>query len=180
MCGISGIFGNHWRQDDLSAMVAAQRHRGPDGEGTYIDPAGIAGLGHNRLSIIDLTEAGRQPMVSADGNLIVVQNGEIYNYLELKLELENDYTFKTRSDTEVILAAYNKWGKACLDRFIGMFAIAIWDEKKKTAFVARDRFGVKPLYYHQKKDGTLLFASEIKALHAAGVVQKANDRTWST
>src|SRR5262249_5531039 len=144
MCGIAGIFGNNWSPNELGAMVRCQAHRGPDGDGIYIDADQRAGLGHNRLSIIDLSEAGRQPMVSADGNLVVTFNGEIYNYIELRRELENGYDFCTHSDTEVLLAAYQKWGKACLDRLVGMFAFAIWDKTRKTAFAARDRFGVKP------------------------------------
>jgi asparagine synthase (glutamine-hydrolysing) len=180
MCGIVGTFGNNWHFEDLTAMVASQRHRGPDGEGTYFDPQRRGGLGHNRLSIIDLSDAGRQPMVSADGSNVVTYNGEIYNYLELRKELESGYDFRTQSDTEVLLAAYQKWGERCLDRLIGMFAFVIWDENKKSAFAARDRFGVKPFYYHQKNDGTLLIASEIKAIHAAGVPRSVNEKTWAT
>ncbi|MEP6901716.1 MAG: asparagine synthetase B, partial [Actinomycetota bacterium] len=168
MCGIVGILGNNWTSEQLNAMVAIQRHRGPDAEGIYIDSSNQAGLGHNRLSIIDLSESGRQPMTARFGNNRIVFNGEIYNYLELRQELEAEYEFNTHSDTEVLLAAYQKWGADCLDRLIGMFAFIIWDEKEKTAFVARDRFGVKPLYYHQKTDGTLFLSSEIKAIHAAG------------
>jgi asparagine synthase (glutamine-hydrolysing) len=165
--------------DGLHSMLNSQRHRGPDAEGVYSDPEGLCVLGHNRLSIIDLSEAGRQPMKSADGRYVIVLNGEIYNYLELRRELESGYTFRTRTDTEVLLAAYAKWGEGCLDRLLGMFAFIIWDEHKKTAFVARDRFGVKPLYYHRRPDGTVLAASEIKALHAAGVANAPNMRTWA-
>lgn len=180
MCGIAGILGDGWKAEDLHSMVYAQRHRGPNGEGVYTDPDRKAGLGHNRLSIIDLSCAGRQPMVSADGKNVVTFNGEIYNYLELRRELEFGYEFRTRTDTEVLLAAYQKWGEGCLDRLVGMFAFVIWDEVEKVAFAARDRFGVKPFYYHQTKDGTLFFASEIKALHAAGVPRIANEKTWAT
>ncbi|MGH9949390.1 MAG: asparagine synthase (glutamine-hydrolyzing), partial [Pyrinomonadaceae bacterium] len=180
MCGIVGILGNSWQDADVKAMVFSQRHRGPDGEGVYIDPKHSAGLGHNRLSIIDLSDAGSQPMFSSDGNLVVTYNGEIYNYLELRKELESSYKFRTRTDTEVLLAAYQKWGERCLDKLIGMFAFVIWDERNQTAFAARDRFGVKPFYYHQKEDGTLVFASEIKAIHSAGVPQIANEKTWAT
>lgn len=180
MCGIAGAFGKSWTVEVLAAMVDAQSHRGPDGKGIYLDPEAVGGLGHNRLSIIDLTSAGRQPMTSADGNHVVALNGEIYNYLELKRELEGGYPFKTRSDTEVLLAAYRKWGVDCLDRLVGMFAFVIWDETEKKAFAARDRFGVKPLYYHKKKDGTLLLASEIKTIHAAGIVRSADEAAWST
>ncbi len=180
MCGIVGILGDSWQDADLRSMVRSQRHRGPDGEGLYIDPTHKAGLGHNRLSIIDLSDACRQPMFSADGNLVVTYNGEIYNYLELRAELEGGYQFRTQSDTEVLLAAYQKWGTACLDKLIGMFAFVIWDEPKRCAFAARDRFGVKPFYYHQKTDGTLVFASEIKAIHAAGVPREPDEIAWAT
>lgn len=180
MCGIVGILGNGWRDEDLRAMVHAQRHRGPDGEGVYTDFTRGAGLGHNRLSIIDLSDAGRQPMFSADGNFVVTYNGEIYNYLELRRELESSYKFRTRTDTEVLLAAFQKWGEGCLDRLIGMFAFVIWDTKNQSAFAARDRFGVKPFYYLQKDDGTLFFASEIKAIHAAGIPRIADEKTWAT
>jgi len=169
-----------WSVGDLEAMVKSQQHRGPDGEGVYLDPAGSCGLGHNRLSIIDLSDAGRQPMISGSGRRIVALNGEIYNYLELKRELEGSYDFRTRSDTEVLLAAYDKWGVDCLDHLIGMFAFIIWDEDERSAFAARDRFGVKPLYYHAKSDGTLFVASEIKAIHAAGVDRIASQSAWAT
>ena len=161
-------------------MVAIQRHREPDAEDFYFDPQNKAGLGHNRLSIIDLSDAAIQPMTHNSGRYKIVYNGEIYNYLELKKILESDYSFRTKSDTEVLLASYQKWGENCLDHLIGMFAFVIWDEKEKTAFAARDRFGVKPFYYHQKNDGTLFIASEIKALHAAGVPRFPNDKTWAT
>lgn len=161
-------------------MVAIQRHRGPDAEGIYIDSASLAGLGHNRLSIIDLSDAGRQPMKSYFGSHQIVFNGEIYNYLELKRELEVEFEFRTQTDTEVLLAAFQKWGSACLDKLIGMFAFIIWDETEKTAFAARDRFGVKPLYYYRKADGTLFIASEIKALHAASIPRIPDTKTWAT
>jgi len=180
MCGITGIIGDGAGRGRLTRMISAQAHRGPDGEGIYIDPNTDAMLGHNRLSIIDLSAAGDQPMMSSDRRNVIVQNGEIYNYLELKRELEGEYTFRTRSDTEVILAAYQKWGAACLDHLIGMFAFVIWDTVEKTAFAARDRFGVKPLYYHVEADGTILFASEIKAIHAAGIPAIPNDEAWAT
>src|SRR5687768_10969016 len=117
MCGIAGIFGFNWEQSQLAAMIASQHHRGPDADGLYLDPSGMAGLGHNRLSIIDLSAAGHQPMASHDGLLQLVFNGEIYNYLELRAELD-DYPYHSRTDSEVILAAYERWGRACLDRFI--------------------------------------------------------------
>src|SRR5436190_11336900 len=178
MCGVVGIFGSRWPRAQLEAMLASQRHRGPDADNLYVDPTGAAGLGHNRLSIIDLSPAGGQPMSSYDGRLQIVFNGEIYNYLELRAEL-SDYSYHSRADTEVVLAAYERWGEHCLDRFIGMFAFMIWDEKEQRLFGARDRFGVKPLYYHQT-DTTLLISSEIKALHAAGVPINPDPVTWAT
>lgn len=179
MCGIAGIFGYHWSRSQLESMVAIQRHRGPDGEGLYIDPSRLAGLGHNRLSIIDLSESGRQPMSDASGRFWIVFNGELYNYIELRQELRSDYAFQTKTDTEVLLAAYQKWGEGCLDRLIGMFAFAIWDEKEKTLVAVRDRFGVKPLHYSHQPDGTLLIGSEIKSLHAAGVKKQADETVWA-
>ena len=180
MCGIAGIFGKNWQAQDLRSMVHSQRHRGPDGEGVYLDSTGKGALGHNRLSIIDLSEAGKQPMTSLDGRYALVLNGEIYNYLELRKELQSEYSFRTKSDTEVLIAAYQKWGSSCLDHLIGMFAFIIWDTSQHTAFAARDRFGVKPMYYHEKSDGTMLIASEIKALHAAGVERTPNESAWAT
>lgn len=179
MCGLAGIFGQSWSKSQLEAMVASQRHRGPDADGIYVSPSGACGLGHNRLSIIDLSDAARQPMSDPTGRYWIVFNGEIYNYLELREELRADYNFRTRSDTEVLIAAYQKWGAQCLDRLIGMFAFALWDEKEQSLFAARDRFGVKPLYYHQRFDG-LLLASEIKALHAAGVPVESDSVAWAT
>lgn len=180
MCGIAGIFGSNWERDQLDAMVRSQRHRGPDGEGIYVDPKNLAGLGHDRLSIIDLSEAGSQPMRSHSGRYVAVLNGEIYNYLELRAELEGKFRFRSRSDTEVLLAAYEEWGADCLHRLIGMFAFVVWDEIEKTAFAARDRFGVKPFYYHKDVKGNFLFASEIKGLHAAGIERLVNESVWAT
>lgn len=180
MCGITGIFGQGWNEHELVAMLDAQAHRGPDGRRNYKDPDGFAGIGHNRLSIIDLSELGSQPMTSADGRYTASLNGEIYNYLELRNELKDEYTFRSQSDTEVLLAAFAKWGSECLDRLIGMFAFIIWDEREKTAFVVRDRFGVKPVYYSQHADGRLILASEIKALHSAGVVREHDQEVWAS
>lgn len=160
-------------------MVASQRHRGPDATGIEIYNDGLAGLGHNRLSIIDLSPAGSQPMTGGNGRLHLVFNGEIYNYRELRTEL-GDYPYTSRTDSEVILAAYEKWGKDCLDHFIGMFAFLLWDEGEQTMFAARDRFGVKPLYYATLPDGSLRLSSEIKALHAGGVPADFDETTWST
>lgn len=176
MCGISGLFGRDTAA--LDSMIACQDHRGPDANGRYRDPQVDAALGHNRLSIIDLSAAGRQPMSSADGRYWIAFNGEIYNYVELREQLA-DYPFVSQTDTEVILAAYQKWGEQCLDRFVGMFAILIWDQQEKRLFAARDRFGVKPLYYHRDGNGGLTVASEIKALHAAGVAAEPDAVTWA-
>jgi asparagine synthase (glutamine-hydrolysing) len=180
MCGISAMFGRDWSRRQLEAMVASQRHRGPDAEGVFVSPTGVAALGHNRLSVIDLSDAGRQPMPDTSGRYRIVFNGEIYNYIELRAELEARYAFRTRTDTEVLLAAYLEWGEACLDRFVGMFAFLIWDDQEQCVFGARDRFGVKPLHYHSTPDGGLLVASEIKALHAAGIPRCLDRSAWAT
>lgn len=164
MCGISGIFDFGARsidKDVLASMTAAMRHRGPDGEGLYVSRG--LGLGHRRLSIIDL-EGGAQPISNEDGTIEVVFNGEIFNFIELRSELESlGHVFKTRSDTEVIVHAYEAWGPACVNQFNGMFAFALWDNRNDQLLLARDHVGVKPLYYVNvgKK---LLFASEVKAL----------------
>lgn len=179
MCGIAGIFGQGLNRTDLEAMVTAQQHRGPDGNGIYVDPSGSAGLGHNRLSIIDLSEAGAQPMSSADGRYKIALNGEIYNYIELRREL-SDYPYQSHTDTEVVLAAYARWGAGCLDRFIGMFSLLIWDEQEQRLFAARDRFGVKPFYYADSTAGPLIVASEIQALRAAGIEMQPDARSWAT
>ncbi len=179
MCGISGIAGLGWQKEQLQAMVASQHHRGPDNTALYIDPSCKVGLGHNRLSIIDLSPAAHQPISNYDGSLWLVFNGEIYNYLELRSEL-GDYPYRSQTDSEVILTAYERWGAKCLDRFVGMFAFIIWDSRAQRLFAARDRFGVKPLYYHTRPDGTLLLSSEIKALHAAGVAANPDPVAWAT
>ncbi|MEJ7786026.1 MAG: hypothetical protein WKF96_14570, partial [Solirubrobacteraceae bacterium] len=127
MCGIAGIFGVGAELGELDAMVAAQGHRGPDATATHVDATAageVAGLGHNRLSIIDLSDAGIQPMSDPGGRFWIVFNGEIYNYRELKTELQG-FPFRTNTDTEVILAAYERWGEACLDRFVGMFSFLL-------------------------------------------------------
>lgn len=158
MCAINGFTGTP-DPSLIERMNAANRHRGPDMSSVYLDDH-IA-LGHNRLSIIDLSTAAGQPMKSQSG-LVIVYNGELYNYRELKAELAS-YLFQTNSDTEVILAAYEKWGRACVKKFNGIFAFAIWDPHKKELFIARDQIGVKPLYY--RFDGrNLIFSSEIKAI----------------
>lgn len=178
MCGIAGICGERLDGVRIGAMVERQRHRGPDGSGVYVAPSGMAALGHDRLSIIDVSSAGAQPMSDRTGRYTIVFNGEIYNYIELRSELK-DYPYTGHSDTEVILAAYLAWGERCLQRFLGMFAFAIWDEQERRLFAARDRFGVKPLYIHEQGTG-LMLASEIKALHTAGVPREPDPATWAT
>ncbi len=177
MCGIAGIIGDY-KEHQLNAMLTSQHHRGPDATGKYLDP-NFAALGHNRLAIIDLSEQANQPFLDAEGRYVLVFNGEIYNYIELKETLKQEYYFKTSSDTEVLLAAYIKWGPACLSRLNGMFAFAIWDNQEKKLFVARDRFGVKPFYYHCNQN-ELYFASEIKALHAAEIPKIPNEKVWAS
>ena len=157
-------------------MTAVQHHRGPDDRGVALLEGDTVGLGHNRLSIIDLSQAGHQPMSNAGGGLTIVFNGEVYNYRELKQELSG-YPFRGDSDTEVVLAAYERWGENCLERFVGMFAFAIWDAEKRHLFCARDRLGVKPFHYAQLA-GRFLFASEVKALLAAGVPAAPDGESW--
>jgi asparagine synthase (glutamine-hydrolysing) len=179
MCGIAGLFGPGWSRFQLESMAAVQWHRGPDDSGIFVDETGMAGLAHNRLSILDLSSAGHQPMACASGHLQIVFNGEIYNFLELRKEL-SEYPFRTRTDTEVVLAAYERWGECCLDHFLGMFAFLIWDIRKQRLFAARDRFGVKPLHYAFRPNGGISLASEIRALHAAGIPKNLNERAWAT
>lgn len=175
MCGISAIIGDYpgSPSDSIEAMVAALRHRGPDAQ-SYRQLRG-AQLGHARLSIIDLA-GGDQPMADATGRYWIVFNGELYNYRELRAELERGgLTFRTRSDTEVIVNAYRTWGAACLDRFRGMYAFVVWDDVERRLFAARDIFGEKPLYYARAPDGALLIASEIRAIAASGRIAPALD-----
>jgi asparagine synthase (glutamine-hydrolysing) len=178
MCGISACAGAVWDRHHLFEMVASLAHRGPDDTGLFISPGGLAGLGHDRLSIIDLSAAGHQPMTDKSGRRWIVFNGEIYNYLELRAELKG-YPFVSQSDTEVLLAAYDRWGEDCLEHLLGMFAFILWDEGEHKLFAARDRFGIKPLYYHQAEDGTIFMASEIKGLHAAGVARQPDETAWA-
>lgn len=165
MCGIVGWYSPSEKTIDpslLNRMNDSQTHRGPDESGTFIQP-GI-GLGHRRLSIIDLS-SGQQPLFNEDKSVVVVYNGEIYNYQSLAEELKQlGHSFRTHCDTEVIVHAWEQWGEACVKRFRGMFAFALWDSKKKTLFLARDRLGIKPLYYSQLDDGDIIFSSELKAL----------------
>lgn len=173
MCGIVGIIGHNPKAFNHDGMLKIQSHRGPDYNGTFYDNECF--LGHNRLSIIDLSEEANQPMSDFENRFVIVFNGEIYNYLELKATLKKEFRFKTLSDTEVILVAYRKWGHSMLERLNGMFSFAIWDKLEKRLFSVRDRFGVKPFYY-AVKDDHLLFSSEIKALWAAGVPKKINEK----
>lgn len=162
MCGIVGFVGARENaQTILQAMMDRIAHRGPDGQGQFLE--GPVALGQRRLSIIDL-DGGKQPMYNENGSLVVVFNGEIYNFQALTAELQAaGHTFATRSDTEVLLHGYEEWGKGMLDRLRGMFTFALWDRKAETLFLARDHFGIKPLYYYQNEEGELLFGSEIKS-----------------
>jgi asparagine synthase (glutamine-hydrolysing) len=166
MCGITGMFDSRGRRSLdralLQRMNDSQRHRGPDGHGEHHAP-GIA-LGHRRLAIIDVA-TGQQPLYNADGSTVIVFNGEIYNYQPLMAELQAlGYQFRTRSDTEVIVHAWEAWGEKCVERLRGMFAFAIWDADKETLFLARDRLGVKPLFYAVLPDGMVVFGSELKSV----------------
>ncbi len=175
MCGIAGILGPNTQESAVKAMTDALSHRGPDGEGCFTSTFGT--LGHRRLSIIDLSEAGKQPMHSASGRFVISFNGEIYNYKELRGELEREgVKFSSSSDTEVLIEAWEKWGEKCLERLLGMFAFALQDLKEGKTFLVRDRLGIKPLYYAEQ-DGKIFFASEIKALIAGGVKAKPNEHS---
>ena len=177
MCGISGAFvaSEPSRIDVMGtvrAMTAAMDHRGPDDEGFFLD--GRVGLGARRLAIIDLN-GGKQPLTNEDGSCAVVLNGEIYNFKDLRTDLIGlGHRFRTRSDTEVIVHAYEEWGQACVHRLRGMFAFAIYDGRARRLFLARDRLGIKPLYYHDR-DGVFLFASEVRALLAGRLVRRRLD-----
>ena len=177
MCGIAGIFRFDGRPIDASAlerMRISTRHRGPDDEGLWSE--GPVGFAHNRLAIIDLSPAGHQPMRDAATGNIVVYNGEIYNFRELRSDLESEgYAFSSQCDTEVLLLAYRRWGAACLERFIGMFAFAIFDASRRELFLARDRLGIKPLYYFADAR-QFVFASETKAILQADGVERRIDR----
>ncbi|SDC83612.1 asparagine synthase (glutamine-hydrolysing) [Algoriphagus faecimaris] len=176
MCGINGIVGKFANKTDILQMCMLTKHRGPDFTNTYYEPAKIA-LGHNRLAILDLKPESNQPFQSPDGRYTLVFNGEIYNYIELKSSLK-DYPFSTQSDTEVLLAAFIKWGKECLNQLNGMFSFAIWDSKDEVLFAARDRFGVKPFYYSFFKD-SLVFSSEISPFFKIGISRTPNESIWA-
>jgi asparagine synthase (glutamine-hydrolysing) len=175
MCGIAGILGGA-KGDPLQKMIDSMIHRGPDDQGIFIDEQSDIGLGQRRLSIIDLSMLGHQPMSFDNKQYWITFNGEIYNFMELRAELEQSgLMFKSCTDTEVVLAAYVRWGADCLRRLRGMFAFAIWDSKKRCLFLARDRFGIKPLYY-AKIGQRFIFASEIKAMLVSGLISRQVDR----
>jgi asparagine synthase (glutamine-hydrolysing) len=172
MCGIAVMFGLNGRPADadvVARMSAALEHRGPDDHGLYV--SGSVGLGFRRLSILDLSPAGHQPMSSADGRFTLVFNGEIYNYVELREELrKRGRHFRSSGDTEVLIQAYDEWGERCVERFNGMWAFALFDAERQSLIVSRDRFGVKPLFRYRGAD-FVLFASEIKAILASGLYE---------
>jgi asparagine synthase (glutamine-hydrolysing) len=174
MCGITGIVGLNGAVPDVSAlhtMTNSLGHRGPDDGAVHM--CGTVGFGFRRLAILDLSPAARQPMVSEDGKLVLVFNGEIFNYVELRNELESlGYEFKSSGDTEVLLHAYRQWGRECLRRLNGMWAFVIYDSTHRLLFGSRDRFGIKPLYYYQNRD-YFLFGSEIKAITASGLFKSS-------
>ena len=178
MCGIAGLI--HLSGEPVSALILkrmtdAIAHRGPDGEGQWIE--GNVGIGHRRLAIIDLTAAGQQPMMSNDQRYILTYNGEIYNYRELRIELEAlGYQFRSNTDSEVVLYAMMHWGVEALRRFNGMFALALWDRKERILTLGRDRYGIKPLYIcHQKN--SFSFGSEQKAILANPEIERALDKS---
>lgn len=183
MCGINGILGisdTALAKQKVLAMNSTMKHRGPDDEGVFANDNIV--LGHRRLSIIDLSSAGHQPMQSHDGRFQIVYNGELYNYKELKFELQRiisgtdqqAYFFQANTDTEVIIASYARWGEDCVNHFNGMYAFAIWDDQTKELFIARDRLGIKPLYYLYT-DNVLAFSSELRSLLASELIPKKLD-----
>ena len=179
MCGIVGIFGPNaaYHESLLEKMHNVLEHRGPDDLGVFFSDH--VALAHRRLSILDLSEAGKNPMFSPDGRFMIVYNGEVFNFKELKQEIGDRYVFRSQTDTEVVLASYLTWGKHCVEKFIGMFAFAIWDKQEKVGFCARDRFGIKPFYYLIYQEH-FYFASEIKALLLTGVQRRVNLETLYT
>src|SRR5437588_1422734 len=183
MCGIAGVVTAN-PEDRLHSMLRSLEHRGRDDEGVWTAPAidGVSAcLGHRRLSIIDTSSAGHQPMISAEGRFVISLNGEIYNYRGLREQLRSKgHQFRTESDTEVLLAAWTEWGAECLPRLNGMFAFAVWDERERSLALVRDRVGIKPLYFaelngaaSQRQSGAcgFLFASEPKAILASGLIK---------
>jgi asparagine synthase (glutamine-hydrolysing) len=178
MCGIAGIFGPNalaGAQDTLRTMLDSMAHRGPDGDGTWTDANGGGGIAHKRLAIID-PEGGQQPMTNEDETLWITFNGCIYNYQDIQRTLRaKGHRFRTHSDTEVIVHAYEEWGPACVEKFNGMWAFAIWDTRNQKLFCSRDRIGIKPFYFVQQPE-RFTFASEVKALLAARAVKPAADK----
>ena len=174
MCGISGF---NWRSEEkIKTMVDSLSHRGPDADGIYVDER--ISLGHNRLSIIDLSANANQPMRDNSGEFVIVFNGEIYNFREIREKLKGEYDFKTNSDTEVLLAGYKKWGKNVINKLNGMFAFAIWDKRNRELFCARDHAGIKPFYYFW--DGErFIFASEIKAILKHNMPRTINNDSFN-
>ena len=168
MCGIAGII--HFTNQRIDAqhtalLVDSLKHRGPDGDGVWYNESQRVAMCHTRLSVLDLSSSGKQPMLSSDGRYVIVLNGEIYNFIEIREELKlKNYNFHSETDTEVLLAAYHEWGEKMLDRFNGMWSFAIYDSINDTVFLSRDRFGVKPLYYYRDTD-RMIFASEVQAIH---------------
>lgn len=177
MCGIAGVLNLNGAPASpviLRKMTDAIAHRGPDGEGHYVN--GAAALGHRRLAIIDLSPAGHQPMATCNGSYVITYNGEVYNFQKIRTELEClGHKFHSKTDSEVVLNAYIAWGEACVERFNGMFAFAVWDREKREIFLARDRYGIKPLYY-TFSNNSFLFASEQKALLAYPDLERVIDR----
>src|SRR3954447_2842705 len=165
MCGIFGeVAYQGGAGRSMGPALAAMRHRGPDASGEWTD--GVCALGHRRLAIIDLSDAGRQPLDNEDGTVWITFNGEVYNFADLRTELEGlGHRFRTRTDTEVIVHAYEQWGTRCVARLRGMFAFAVWDQRRRRLYLARDRVGKKPLFYTRQAD-RFLFASELQGLLA--------------
>jgi asparagine synthase (glutamine-hydrolysing) len=182
MCGIAGLIDSN-PEARIGAMLKSIEHRGRDDEGVWTSSEINDGwqrvcFGHRRLSIIDTSSAGHQPMLSHDGRFVVILNGEIYNYRELRTELTaKGRQFRTHTDTEVLLAAWAEWGEKSLDRLNGMFAFALWDNQERALFLVRDRVGIKPLYYYRGQDdgAPLAFASEVKAILAGGLIKAELD-----
>jgi asparagine synthase (glutamine-hydrolysing) len=177
MCGIAGLLLGDGRAPSpvtLKRMTDAIAHRGPDGEGSFID--GPCGLGHRRLAIIDLSPGGHQPMATEDGRYVLTYNGEVYNFNELRVQLEAlGHRFHSRSDSEVVLKSLAQWGPRAVERFNGLFALALWDKRERSLLLVRDRYGIKPLYY-SLQGNALAFGSEVKAILASGLAQSRMDR----
>jgi asparagine synthase (glutamine-hydrolysing) len=181
MCGITGIFninGNKVEREHIIRFTDSLTHRGPDGAGYELLADDTLGFGHRRLSILDLSDLGKQPMSYADGRYWICYNGEVFNFGEIKKELESKgHTFKSNTDTEVIIAAYIEYGIQCLDKFNGMWAFAIWDNEKEELFLSRDRFGIKPLYYYHKSNEQFAFASETRSFKFLSGFSRVFDKT---